>query len=69
MMYRYRGRELSGMNRYEYFCTVKVIKVKVSLTDKKSTRGRKSNKQYEFENEQMGIRMTMSKYSVQSNAL
>ena len=58
MMYRYRGKELSCLSRYEYFTNVKVIKVKASATNKKSTRGRKKNRQFAFDNPNILIRLT-----------
>ena len=58
MMYRYRGKELSRLNRYEYFSTVKVMKVKASATDKKCKQGRKRNRQFAFDNPEISIRLS-----------
>ena len=57
-MYRYRGKELSYLSRYEYFCTIKVIKVKDSATDRKSKQGRKKNTHFAFDNPKISIRLT-----------
>ena len=57
-MYRYRGKELSCLSRYEYFCTIKVIKVKDSATDRKSKQGRKKNTHFAFDNPEISIRLT-----------
>ena len=57
-MYRYRGKELSCLSRYEYFCTIKVIKVKDSATDRKSKQGRKKNTHFAFDNPKISIRLT-----------
>ena len=58
MMYRYRGKELSHLSRYEYYSVVKVIKVKASATDKKCKKGRKRNRQFAFDNPNMLISLS-----------
>ena len=57
-MYRFRGEELSGMSRYEYFSAVKLVKAPKSSNEggKKGSRGRKKNSTYELENPDIDIR-------------
>ena len=57
-MYRFRGKELSGMSRYEYFSAVKLVKAPKSSNEggKKGSRGRKKNSTYELENPDIDIR-------------
>ena len=56
-MYRFRGKELSGMSRYEYYSTVKLVRAHKSSKEdgNKGGRGRKKNSSYELENPNIEI--------------
>ena len=58
-MYRFRGKELSCMNRYEYYSTVKLVRAPKSSKEdgNKGGRGRKKNSSYKLENDEINIHL------------